>query len=271
VTLLAVLATAFVLPGFTTYATGPQGGQVLEGPLPGTERPGLVYVPPGFSAAGRYPVVYLLHGLPGSPTEFVHGAGFLEWADDAIAAGTVRPFIAVMPAAGTRPQYNGEWAGPWERVLVDDVVPWVDERFPTFPDPAHRVLGGLSAGGFGAADIALRNPGVFGTVESWSGYFAPLRDGPFKHATNAELAANDPRLLAHDVRPGALRFFLSTGPYHSHWFHPAQTVAFADELARLGLRVDFLHLTVRKGEYTRQLTAGLAWALASPAQHGTTA
>ena len=26
---------------------------------------------------------------------------------------------------------------------------------------------------------ALRNPGVFGTAESWSGYFQPLHDGPF--------------------------------------------------------------------------------------------
>lgn len=260
--LLAAVLTAIALPGFTATATGPHGGQVLVGPIPGTERPGVVYLPPGFTFARRYPVVYLLHGMPGSPTEFVDGAGLLTWADDAIAGGTAKPFVAVMPAAGSRPQYNGEWAGPWERALVDDVVPWVDEQLPTFPDAAHRVLAGLSAGGFGAADIALRNPRVFGTVESWSGYFAPLRDGPFKYATKAQLAANDPRLLAHTAPVTRMRFFLSTGPFHSHWFKPAQTVDFARELSRLGAPVQLLQLPVTKGEYTAQLSAGLAWALA---------
>lgn len=261
VTLLAAVVAAIVLPGFTVTSTGPHGGEVLAGPIPGTERPGLVYLPPGFSDTRRYPVVYLLHGMPGSPTEFVAGANFLQWADDAIAAGTARPFIAVMPAAGSRHQYNGEWAGPWERAVVDDVVPWTDEMLPTLPDAADRILAGLSAGGFGAADIALRNPGVFGTVESWNGYFAPLHDGPFKHATKQELAANDPRLLARGLRPGAMRFFLSTGPAHSHWFKPAQTVDFARELSGRGEQVDLLQVPVAKGEYTVQLAAGLAWAL----------
>jgi S-formylglutathione hydrolase FrmB len=261
VSLLAAAVTALVLPGFSLLATGPHSGQALVGPIPGTERPGVVYLPPGFTLTRRYPVVYLLHGMPGSPTEFVDGAGLLQWADDAIADGSVRPFIAVMPAAGPRPQYNGEWAGPWERALVEHVVPWVDGELPTFPDAAERVLAGLSAGGFGAADIALRNPRVFATVESWSGYFAPLRDGPFKGASRAELAANDPRLLARTARLGSVRFFLSTGPFHSHWFRPAQTIAFARELSKLGVTVRLLRLQAAKGEYTRQLAAGLSWAL----------
>ena len=260
-TLLAALVTAVVLPGFTVTATGPNGGQVLTGPIPGTERPGAVYLPPHFSEASRYPVVYLLHGMPGSPSEFVAGAGLLQWADTAIAAGTTRPFVAVMPAAGPRHQYNGEWAGPWERALVDQVVPWADATLPTLPAAADRVIAGLSAGGYGAADIALRNPGTFGTVESWSGYFAPLRDGPFKHATRQLLAANDPRLLARKAPPTHTRFFLSTGPAHSHWFKPAQTIDFARELSKLGVTVELLQVPVAKGEYTAQLAAGLAWAL----------
>src|SRR5581483_1869776 len=260
--LLAAWLAALVLPGFSPWLTGPQGGEVLTGPMPGTDRPGVVYLPPGFSRELRYPVVYLLHGMPGSPTEFVAGAGLLQWADDSIADGSVPPFIAVMPAAGPRPQYNGEWAGPWEHALVDDVVPWVDRRLPTVANAAHRVLAGISAGGFGAADIALRNPRVFGTVESWSGYFAPLHDGPFKHATTAELAANDPRLLAHTAPVRRLRFFLSTGPFHSHWFTPRQTVDFAHELSRLGAPVRLLQLGSTNGEYTKQLATGLSWALA---------
>ena len=265
VTMLAAWLTAAILPGFLPVAAGPNGGEVLAGPLPGTDRPGYVYLPPGFSALRRYPSVYLLHGMPGSPSEFVAGAGLLSWADGAISRGTVPPFVAVMPAAGTTPRYNGEWAGPWERALVDDVVPWIDATLPTIRRARDRVLAGLSAGGFGAYDIALRNPGRFGVVESWSGYFAPLHDGPFKRATRELLDANDPRLLARGeaplLREDGTRFFLSTGPFHSHWFRPAQTTAYARELAELGLPVRLVTIASAKGEYATQLADGLAWAL----------
>jgi enterochelin esterase-like enzyme len=145
------------------------------------------------------------------------------------------------------------------------VVPWVDASLPTLRKPSDRVLAGLSAGGFGAFDIALRNPGTFGVVESWSGYFAPLHDGPFKGATRELLDANDPRLLVRSeaarLRADGTRFFLSTGPFHSHWFRPAQTTAYARELTRLGLPVYEITLGSARGEYGIQLADGIAWAL----------
>lgn len=261
----AFVAAASLLPGFTQIAAGPNGGQVLSGPIPGTEQPGYVYLPPGFSDTKHYRTVYLLHGMPGSPSEFVDGANLLQWADPAIASGSVPAFIAVMPAAGPSPKYNGEWAGPWETAVVDYVVPWADAHLPTVPTRGARTLAGLSAGGFGAADIALRNPGLFGTVESWSGYFKPLHDGPFKQAPRSTLDANDPVLLAPveapRLRAEGVRFFLSTGPYHSHWFRPAQTVDFARELEHLGVHERLLRVANRKGEYRVQLADGLGFAL----------
>ncbi len=262
---LAAIVTALILPGFSQVQTGPSGGRVLSGVLPGELRPGLVYLPPGFSTSHRYPVVYLLHGMPGSPDEYPSGAGLVDFADTSIADGAIRPFIAVVPAAGPDDRYNGEWAGPWEAGLVGSVVPWVDAHLPTVAGRRGRVIAGLSAGGFGAVNIALRHPTVFGTVESWSGYFAPLRDGPFKGASRAVLAANDPTRLARtqaDVLRGeGVRFFLSTGPAHSHWFRPSETLAFTRELRGLGLPVEFRSYAVRKGEYAAQLAAGLAFAL----------
>jgi hypothetical protein len=103
---------------------------------------------------------------------------------------------------------------------------------------------------------------VFGSIVSWSGYFHPLLDGPFKDATKAELAANDPETLA--VKDGAkltaTKFFLSTGPYHSHWFKPAETTAFAAELKRDGVPVQTLVVSQIKGEWVTQVDAGLTWA-----------
>ena len=261
--LLAALVTATILPGFTPFATGPHGGTVLSGTFPDAERPGYVYLPPGYSRAHSYPVVYLLHGMPGSPSEYLDGTNLAPFADDAISSGRLRPFIAVVPAAGPDRGYNGEWAGPWEREVVEGVVPFVDAHLATIATPAGRVLAGLSAGGFGAVYIALRNPGLFGAVESWSGYFHPLHDGPFKHDTNAQLHANDPRVLVQADRSAlhqdGTRFFLSSGPYHSHWFKPAETRAFAATLRRLGLPVQTLFTASLKGEWRTQFDAGLTW------------
>ena len=198
--------------------------------------------------------------MPGSPTEYLDGTDLVDWADEAISSGTVSPFIAVLPAAGPDRDYNGEWAGPWERELVDELVPWIDTNLPTIADPQGRVIAGLSAGGFGAMDIGLRHPDLFGAVESWSGYFTPLRDGPFKHASKQVLADNDPvRLARHKaalLRADGTRFFVSTGPFHSHWFRPEQTIEFARELHSLRLPVSYHRYANAQGR------------VASAARHG---
>jgi enterochelin esterase-like enzyme len=266
--LLAALATALLLPGFAAVAPGPAGGQVLQGTFPGTDRPGYVYLPPGFTEGSQYPVVYLLHGMRGSPAEYIDATQLPSFADLEIAGGRLRPFIAIIPAAGSTPAYNGEWGGRWENALVGQIVPWVDTWLPTVPTASGRVLAGLSAGGFGAIDIGLRHPALFGTLESWSGYFTPLRDGPFRNATPAALAAHDPtKLLPANQRSlTRTRFFVSTGPPHSRWAPPSQTFAFADRLRSLRLRYTLRVYASRAGEWRNQLDDGLRWALA-PVAH----
>lgn len=262
---------AAVVPGFTRVASGPSGGTLLRGIYPGPGsgvplplRRGFLYLPPGLDATRRYPVVYLLHGMPGDPDEYVNSLDVTGVADRLIASGAVAPFIAVMPAAGKDARYNGEWAGPWETYLTHAVVPWVDAHLPTVASAAGRTLAGLSAGGFGAMDIGLRSPSLFGRMESWSGYFTPLRDGPFKKADATTLAANDPTRIA--AREAALlrrlgtRFYLGSGPTHSHWFKEQQTVDFAAELERLHLPVTLQLVPTRKGEWRGQFEAGLRWA-----------
>jgi hypothetical protein len=104
-----------------------------------------------------------------------------------------------------------------------------------------------------------------GAVLMWSGYFHPLRDGPFRYDTNAQLRTNDPRALALSegvvLREDGTRFFLSSGPYHSHWFKPVETRTFAATLRQLGLPVRTLFTPSLKGEWRTQFDAGLTWAL----------
>src|SRR6185312_264924 len=206
------------LTGFAQVARGPAGGVVLRGRIPNhsvpsDRRPSAVYLPPGFSSSSRYPVIYLLHGFPGSPSGFYDSLGLANVADSLITDDSVRPFVAVMPVAGrtTGRRSDDEWAGPWETFLVHDVLPWSNAHLPLSGRLADRAVAGLSAGGFGAVDIALRHTGTFGVAESWSGYFAPFRDGPLAHAGEAELAAHNPSVLvrreAGRVRRLHMRFF----------------------------------------------------------------
>jgi enterochelin esterase-like enzyme len=269
-------SSASPIPGFTPSRYQGHDGTVWTGTIPGAlaplhPGPSYVYLPPHYSPAQHYPVVYLLHGLPGDPRIYVHGSHLAQVADRLIADGA-EPFIAVAPYAGPATHRGlAEWAGRWEDYLVDEVVPWADATLPTIQSAGGRVLAGLSAGGFGAVDIGLRHPQLFGTLESWSGYFTPLDDGPFVHAPRAYLAAHDPTQLVlretARLRRFDTRFELSTGPAHGR-VTPSMTTAFAAELRTLGVPVSlWIVPSVHKGpSYGLQMARGLSYAFARAAR-----
>lgn len=276
---LPVLAAALALapglpPSWTEAAHGSAGGTVWVGRIPNSEvhwdtRASAVYLPPGFSADRRYPVVYLLHGMRGAPSSFYVSLRIADVADALISSGRSPPFIAVMPVAGPRVNPDaGEWAGVWEDYVVRDVVPWVDTHLPTVADARDRALAGLCAGGFGAVDIGLRHPGIFGTLESWEGYFAPeFRDGPFVHATAKVLAAHTPSLLvqreASALRQSGTRFYVSVGGNHGNVLR-AWSLSFAHELTSLDLPHELWLLpAAQRGRFwSATLPSALAYAAA---------
>jgi enterochelin esterase-like enzyme len=229
-------------PGFSLIAVGPAGGTVWQGAIPGRfappdRLPSLVYLPPNASRRAHYRVAVLLHGFRGSPYAFVDSLELASVADRLIAAQRVAPFVAVMPRGGS-PGYRGEWAGRWELYVAQDVVPWIDRSLPVRRDRAAWMLGGFSAGGYGAVDIGLRHPRLFGTLESWSGYYHPFRDGSLRHARPAQLAAHDPMLLtkreAPLLRSLGTRFFVSCGSTHDLG-NAVLALAFAVRLSALRL------------------------------------
>jgi hypothetical protein len=236
------------LSGYTLIDQGSAGGTVWTGRIPNRFVPSDtretdIYLPPDYSPTKRYPVIYLLHGFWGAPSSFVVSLRLADVADSLIRDGTARPFIAVMPPGGLpngtkRQRADSEWAGVWEDFVVRGVVTWVDANLPTIRTARARAIAGVSAGAYGAIDIALRHLGVFAVAESWEGYFHPFRDGPFKTASLATLAAHDPVLLARKeaaaIRSHGLRFFLSTGGSHGS-VKRSWTFEFDHELRALGI------------------------------------
>jgi enterochelin esterase-like enzyme len=258
-------------PQFAELRPGPHGGSVWRGVIPGATRKSAVYLPPHFTRRRRYPVVYLLHGMPGSPWGYLNSLSLAALGDTLIARHEARPFIAVAPVAGPTAYYDGEWAGQWEDYLVDKVVPWADANLPTIATARGRTLAGLSAGGYGAVDIGLRHPLLFDRLESWGGYFTPFGDDPLDDVGKLGLAAHDPtrlvRTRAPVLRRRGVAFFLSTGPGHGK-VQAADTVDFAHQLTALGIRHRLELYRGGKGVWERQLAAGLRWALA-PAKRTT--
>lgn len=133
-----------------------------------------VYLPKGYeTGTKRYPVVYLLHGLPASATGY-RGLSFVQPALD--AAG--RPAILVAPQASrggdTDPEYLDRGPGArWDTALTQELVRTIDARYRTIRSRDGRALIGLSAGGYGAMHLGLKHLDRYSVVESWSGYFHP--------------------------------------------------------------------------------------------------
>lgn len=139
----------------------------LDGTLPAE-----VYLPAGYSSTGaRYPVVYFLHGLPASPSSYTENA-FVA----AALAGAHEPAIVVAPQGARGDNSDREYLDwdaqeDWPAAIAHDLTACIDARYHTIVSRYGRALMGLSAGGYGAFNIGLRNLVEFGAVESWSGYF----------------------------------------------------------------------------------------------------
>lgn len=143
-----------------------------------------VYTPPGYEkeTRRRYPVLYLQHG--GGEDETGWGrqghAGFIM--DNLIAAGKCKPFIIVMEnggVSGPRPTNAAPaGAGPgrgafnfsaFEKVIIEDLIPFIDGNFRTLADASHRAMAGLSMGGMQTRSIAPAHLDTFSHIGVFSG------------------------------------------------------------------------------------------------------
>lgn len=180
VILAAAVAHATLVRSAAATSATPSAGstpaqtltEVCASPSLGGSIATLVYLPAGYgTTAQRYPVIYVLHGLPAGPQTYT-GSGFVAAS---IAVGD-RPAIVVTPQGARSDNSDPEYldAGPtenWPRALAHDLTRCIDARFQTIAKRSGRALVGFSAGGFGAMNIGLRNLATYGAVESWSGYF----------------------------------------------------------------------------------------------------
>jgi enterochelin esterase-like enzyme len=162
----------------------------------GTRRRMRVYTPPGYSTNRKYPVLYLLHGIGGTDTEWTESCHANNIIDNLLAEGKLQPMVLVFPdgnssrtvadlAAGGRGGAGAgggargggrmsmdAWLTPFENDLLKDIIPYVDSHYSVLTDRDHRALAGLSMGGGQTLNIGLVHPETF----AWVGGFSSAPD-----------------------------------------------------------------------------------------------
>jgi enterochelin esterase family protein len=156
-------------------------------------RRAFIYTPPGYDAsATRYPVLYLQHGAGEDETGW-YAQGRVNFVMDNLIAGEkAKPMIIVMengggsalfargnmpttrPAGAPAPGGRGGGPGgfqnnPFERILLEEVIPLVDANYRTIADRDHRAMAGLSMGGGQTLSIGLKHLDTFSALGVFSG------------------------------------------------------------------------------------------------------
>lgn len=168
-----------------------------------TRRKARVYLPPGYSAKERYPVLYLLHGIGGDENEWLSIASPNAILDNLIAAGKAAPMIVVMPngramaddrAIGDpfTPEKAASFA-TFERDLLNHLIPAVESKYSTKTERDHRALAGLSMGGGQALNFGFANMDLF----AWLGAFssAPNTKPPAALVPDPAIARKNMKLI----------------------------------------------------------------------------
>lgn len=140
-----------------------------------TCRRAFVYTPPDYEKdqAKKYPVLYLQHGWGEDETAWSNQGHANLIMDNLIAEGKAKSFIIVMTYGMTNDVRIGGMANfkidPFQTVLVDELIPYVDANFRTLSDQPHRAMAGLSMGGMETKTITMANLDKFSHICLLSG------------------------------------------------------------------------------------------------------
>lgn len=132
-----------------------------------------IYTPPGYETSRdtKYPVLYLLHGFGDIEDAWTNVGRAHVIADNLIAGKKALPLVIVMPYGHTPETTGSANFGKWdelEKDLIEDVIPFVQEKYRVSTDKKDRAISGLSMGGAQTLTIGLSNLELFGWIGAFS-------------------------------------------------------------------------------------------------------
>ncbi len=126
-----------------------------------------VYLPPCYSETPDvpYPYLVMIHGMLYNFDQWDR-LGIDEAADELISSGEVDPFLIIMPnEEQTTANPDEEKFG---NVITEDLIPWMEAKYPVCKDRSCRAIGGLSRGAGWAVHIGLSRPKYFSAIGAHS-------------------------------------------------------------------------------------------------------
>ncbi|HUO72078.1 MAG TPA: alpha/beta hydrolase-fold protein [Solirubrobacteraceae bacterium] len=142
-------------------------------------RPLYVYSSPGVArgAASAVPSVYVIQSFTGQVDMWRARVAFEPTLVERLDAmfsehdcpDAVIVFVDAWTSRGGSQFINSAGTGRYMDYLCDEIVPFVDGRYPTRASRDHRGLAGKSSGGYGAMVVPMLRPDVFGALASHAG------------------------------------------------------------------------------------------------------
>ncbi len=159
-----------VRPAWTLPDAGARPGEIVEHAIDsaacGGRRHFRVYLPARFRPSRRYPLLVVHDG-----TDYLRFSELKTVLDNLIHRLEVAPLIVALTDARKRlVEYPDH--PPHARFLTEELVPFLEQRYPLDSGLSARGLMGASFGGVAALACAWRYPGVFSRLLLQSGSFA---------------------------------------------------------------------------------------------------
>jgi outer membrane protein assembly factor BamB len=134
----------------------------------GNEREIDVYLPHGYGGGqGAYPLLVVADGK-----SWTGMANMRNTLDHLVGNGVAPVIVAFVerPAQTRRSEFGGDKMGDHARMLVEELLPALEEKYRTIREASGRAIMGAGSGALVSATTALEHPGVFGKVGLYSLY-----------------------------------------------------------------------------------------------------
>lgn len=170
---------------------------------------GYIYLPAAYktNTTEKFPVLYLLHGDPGSSKDWVQNGNIRQIADQLIKSGEMQPVIIVMPDGNGPIIKNAQYLNAdvaqqkMEDYIVRDVITYIDSHYRTLAQKNMRAIGGSSSGGYGALNISFHHPDLFSVVFGLSAYIEPIGDEVSQLLTASSVEKNKLINVVNELDP----------------------------------------------------------------------
>jgi enterochelin esterase-like enzyme len=150
----------------------------------GNSRTVRIYLPPEYDmTTDNFPMILFHDGL-----DYVNLANAKNVLDYLTYHEKIRPLIGVfVPPVNRTEEYAGSLKQDFSSFIIDELLPWIDQRFRTKSGPRNRATLGASNGGNIALWLGLNHPDVFGKIAAQSSNVEDSISSGFQYGPKLDL------------------------------------------------------------------------------------